>query len=539
MSCNLYSETLYCPKVPSARGYTMAQIFATDFGWSQSYPMSHKSQVHHALGLLFAREGVLPKMIVDDAKEMRLGEFAQKCKEVTCHLQSTEPYSPWSNSTKHEIRELKKGTARKLTLSGEHRRLWFFALEYESYVCLHTAHDIYQLDGGVPETVVLGETADISPFCEFSFWDWVKFREDGVTFPDNQMVLGKYLGPSIDVGPVMMKQAMKANELLLGGDKHKLTRVLHQIHHSNGMPVGTTHKQPAMDTHVNEVRFPDGRTKELAAKTITEAVYAQCNPDGNQYIMLDAIMNYRKIPDVAISWNDQVKIVVSRSTCGWELCCQWNDCSTSWQKLSDLKESHPLQVTEFALATGIVNEPAFNWWVTWVLKKRDQIISLVKHGSTRYHKQIHKFGIELPKTVDEAYTINKATGTTFWYDEIELEIKNVWVAFDVLPDGVMPPSDHQYMKCHMIVDVKMEDFCRKAWLVARGHMTKAPATLTHASIVFRETVHIALLVAALNDIDIWAADVLNAYITMSCGKKIWTTLGKEFGDNCGRKAIIV
>ncbi|KAL7475313.1 hypothetical protein ACHAW6_001235 [Cyclotella cf. meneghiniana] len=131
-----------------------------------------------------------------------------------------------------------------------------------------------------------------------------------------------------------------------------------------------------MDTCVYEVYFTDGCTEELAANS-------QCDPDGNQYIMLDAIVDYRKNPDVAISWNDQVKIindkkVVLCSTRGWELCCEWKDGSTSWQKLSDLKESHPLQVADFALAVGIADGPAFNWWVTWNLKKRDWIISLVK-----------------------------------------------------------------------------------------------------------------------------------------------------------------
>ncbi|KAL7474662.1 hypothetical protein ACHAW6_000625 [Cyclotella cf. meneghiniana] len=168
--------------------------------------------------------------------------------------------------------------------------------------------------------------------------------------------------------------------------------------------------------------------------------------------------------------------------------------------------------------------------------KRDQIISLVKCQSTQYHKRTHQFGIELPKTVDEAYAINRATGTTFWHNAFKLEMKNVWVVFDVLLDGVAPPLDHQYMKCHMIFDVKMEDFCHKARLIAWGHMTKAPATLTYASVVSRETVQIALLMAALNDVDIWATDVLNAYITAPCREKIWTTLGKEFGDDCDRKA---
>ena len=113
--------------------------------------------------------------------------------------------------------------------------------------------------------------------------------------------------------------------LLPVGDRHELARVLCRKHDSNGLPVGTAHKQPAMDTRVYEVRFPDGRTEELAANAITEALYAQCDPDGNEYVMLDAIVDFQKDPNVAISWSDQVKIVngkkvVSCSTKGWELC---------------------------------------------------------------------------------------------------------------------------------------------------------------------------------------------------------------------------
>jgi len=76
---------------------------------------------------------------------------------------------------------------------------------------MHTAHDIYQFDGHIPEIAVLGETADISQFCEFGFWDWVKFRDKVVIFPDKKLVLGNYLGPSIDVGPAMMQRVMKTN----------------------------------------------------------------------------------------------------------------------------------------------------------------------------------------------------------------------------------------------------------------------------------------------------------------------------------------
>ena len=68
---------------------------------------------------------------------------------------------------------------------------------------------------------------------------------------------------------------------------------------------------------------------------------------------------------------------LQRSTVGWQLCCQWIDCSTSWESLNDLKNSHPLETAEYTKLMGIDHEPAFNWWVTYVLKKRDRIISLV------------------------------------------------------------------------------------------------------------------------------------------------------------------
>ena len=67
------------------------------------------------------------------------------------------------------------------------------------------------------------------------------------------------------------------------------------------------------------------------------------------------------------------------------------------------------------------------------------------------------------------------------------------IAFDVLKVGIALHPDHQFMCCQMIFDVNMEDFCHKARLVARGHMTKTPAELTYASIVYRETVQVALL----------------------------------------------
>ena len=44
-------------------------------------------------------------------------------------------------------------------------------------------------------------------------------------------------------------------------------------------------------------------------------------------------------------------------------------------------------------------------------------------------------------------------------------------------------------------------------------MTHTPDTVTYSSVVTRETVHIALTMAALHNLEVKAGDVLNAYVT--------------------------
>ena len=70
-------------------------------------------------------------------------------------------------------------------------------------------------------------------------------------------------------------------------------------------------------------------------------------------------------------------------------------------------------------------------------------------------------------------------------------------------------------------------------------MTETPKCMTYSSVVGQETVRIALTIAALNDLQVKAGDVMNAYVTAPCSENIWTILGKYFGDDQGKKAIIV
>ena len=139
----------------------------------------------------------------------------------------------------------------------------------------------------------------------------------------------------------------------------------------------------------------------------------------------------------------------------------------------------------------------------------------------------------------EACTLNAKNGNTLWANAISIELENDRVAFKVLPDGKIVPIGHQFVQCHMVFGIKMEDFRQKARLVEGGHMTKALAPITYTSIVSRETVRIGLMVAALNDLEVKSANILNAYVQQPVTETVWTMLSPEFSKDAGRTAVII
>ena len=217
-----------------------------------------------------------------------------------------------------------------------------------------------------------------------------------------------------------------------------------------GLPIGKADKNPILDTRVYNVEFSDGENAELGPNIIVECMYAQCDIEGNQYRLMDRIVDHRKDNKAVCKDNQNVtlngKTYKQKTIRGWQLCIEWKDKSTSWERLSDMKESYPVEVGEYAEAMGISDEPAFSWWTTLVLKKRQRIIAAV---NKRYHKMKHEFGIKVPKTVEEALALDKENGNDLWWKAIQKEMSAAKVAFKILEVDDKPPIGSQYMKCHM------------------------------------------------------------------------------------------
>lgn len=124
------------------------------------------------------------------------------------------------------------------------------------------------------------------------------------------------------------------------------------------------------------------------------------------------------------------------TTVGWSFLVQWGDGSRQWIDLKVLKESNPVQVGEYVIARGIADEPAFAWWVPYVMRKRDAIVSAVK---SFVKKTTHKYGIEMPApgrdVVKNAQELDRRNGNTFWMDALAKEMTNLMIAFEIQEGG--------------------------------------------------------------------------------------------------------
>jgi hypothetical protein len=281
----------------------------------------------------------------------------------------------------------------------------------------NTAHDIYELGGEVPETIMSGETSDISQLCELGWYEGCQFRDVAAPFPQDKIKLGRYIGPSVDIGPAMTAKVLKLNgqvihmstyrlltpdeiahfdkritqklgksthpddiesdvvetpvferdeddhdgevkqapdqddeeeatpeetgdylgaEVLLPlGDKMVKGRVRGRRRDREGSLHGLRNANPILDTRTYEVEFPNGEAVEYAANIIAENMYAQCDAEGNQYLLMDSLVNYKsdghaiKVADMFVIRNGRQQHRRKTTIC-WKLCVQWKDGTTTW-----------------------------------------------------------------------------------------------------------------------------------------------------------------------------------------------------------------
>ena len=84
-------------------------------------------------------------------------------------------------------------------------------------------------------------------------------------------------------------------------------------------------------------------------------MFAQCDIDGQQHLIMKALIDYKK-DSQAVAIGDQYVYVKGKKS---KRKIEWRDGTSTWERLAALKESNPVEVAEFATAQGIDHEPVF------------------------------------------------------------------------------------------------------------------------------------------------------------------------------------
>jgi hypothetical protein len=106
---------------------------------------------------------------------------------------------------------------------------------------------------------------------------------------------------------------LSAELMLLKGGVMVKGRVTARKRDWEGNPVGRANDNQILDTRSYIVNFDDSLQTELTANVIAESLYLQCDPNGNQYVVLEEIVDHQCLP-TAIRLSDQKIICADGKT---------------------------------------------------------------------------------------------------------------------------------------------------------------------------------------------------------------------------------
>ena len=214
----------------------------------------------------------------------------------------------------------------------------------------------------------------------------------------------------------------------------------------------------------------------------------------------------------------------------------------TWEPMEVIKKDDPVTLAMYAKENELLDQVRWKWAKRYTRRSklftrmyRNVMASKRKKCGIKY-----KFGVRIPRTLKEAYELDKLNGNTYWEDAIKREVGLLVDEYSTFRKTTDDDNlkEYQCIKLIWVFDVKF-DGRRRARLVAGGHTTTALEYDMYSGMVDLESVRIAFVAAALYDLKVIAADVASAYLQAYTFEKIYFYADEAFGQLKNRPLIIV
>mgnify|MGYP000857273362 FL=1 len=190
---------------------------------------------------------------------------------------------------------------------------------------------------------------------------------------------------------------------------------------------------------------------------------------------------------------------------------QWMNGDTGWVTMESMRLQDPMVLIKYAIQKRLCHLD--EWiWVKEYLEPNTSLHAIIQIMKATRDEPRYKFGVEVPSSVKHALHLDEMNHDNLWRTAIDMELKqiNEYNTFREVSEHELP-AGYKRIPYQIIFDVKF-DLRRKARLVAGGHRTDPPKEDIYSGVVGMDTVRMGFLIAAINHLDICAADIGNAFL---------------------------
>ena len=263
----------------------------------------------------------------------------------------------------------------------------------------------------------------------------------------------------------------------------------------------------------------------------------------------EGIMSYNQLMEYIQKGTDPDSLFRFRDIVAHQgpLEVEWESGEVTYEPLTLISKDDPLTFAVYAKKHDLLDITGWKHLKRYA-KTSKRLIRAVKQSmicqvraSARY-----QHGFQVPKDYNDAIRLDKENSNTHWQDAMDLELTQIH-EYKVFKDTgkaqfhngkVVTPDGFQKIRVHFVYAVK-HDGRFKARLVADGHLTKEPVESIYSGVVPLRSLRMIVFLSQLNDLEIWGADVGNAYLEAYTDEKLCIIAGPEFKELQGHLLIMI
>ena len=215
----------------------------------------------------------------------------------------------------------------------------------------------------------------------------------------------------------------------------------------------------------------------------------------------------------------------------YNVMVEWEPGEVTYEPLTLISKEDPINCAVYAKKRDLLDTTGWNHPKRHAkISKRP--IRAVKQSRIHQVRASARYqhGFQVPKDFNDAISLDKENSNTHWQDEMDLELTQIH-EYKVFKDTgkaqfhdgkAVTPDGFQKIRVHFVYAVKHAGKF-KARPVADGHLIKEP-------VVSLRSLRMVAFLFQLNDLEIWGADVGNAYLEAYTDPNLCITVGPEFKE---------